>query len=469
MQYISVLYLLLLCLLLPLYMKNGYGELGEAKGVAFLIIGGVFAVLALIHLCAKRKFRKDGFSYAVLFILLANVASIAFSADIQRSFWGLPGWRTGFLTVIILIISCYYFYGGKILINRYVVAAALSAPMLCFVLGILNRFSIYPIKIYGQNPSFLSTLGNIDWYSGFLSVFVPLGLALFIHEKEKSIVIRILLAIYTIAGLLAIVSQGSNGAYLIVAGAYVVLLLRLIETRDGLKSFLLGFSFLGIALLIFEVMLRFMGSSYNYEDNYSLVLARYHVGLVILALIFFLYRVVRLLEEIKHEYKEKLVKKVCIIAVTLGALAGLVLIVANFTDDFGNGRGIIYRISGDMYLSLSNWERVVGVGQDCFSSYGYSDPVFSTSLLNVFGNNMLTNAHSIVLTALIEKGILGVIAYAVFFGSFFYTSKKEHIDLIYVLPVVTYLIYGMISFNTVLNLPYVYILMGLGLRGQRQE
>ena len=138
-------------------------------------------------------------------------------------------------------------------------------------------------------------------------------------------------------------------------------------------------------------------------------------------------------------------------------------------QDFGNGRGIIYRISFDMFTSLKGFRKLVGVGQDGFSVYAYNDQFFLTSLLNLFGNNVLTNAHSIILTTLIEKGLIGFIAYGVFFGAFFYKAKKEHIEIFYVLPVIAFLVYGLVSFSQICAAPYLYAVMALALRNQRRE
>ena len=68
------------------------------------------------------------------------------------------------LTVVLvyfLISRCWK--GHKwILLTVFPVSAAV------FLLGYINRFGIYPIEMAYANPSFISTIGNMNWYCGYL-------------------------------------------------------------------------------------------------------------------------------------------------------------------------------------------------------------------------------------------------------------------------------------------------------------
>lgn len=55
--------------------------------------------------------------------------------------------------------------------------------LLVFGLGLLNRFDVYPIASLRGDRSFISTLGNINWYCGFLAVFLPVGMGLLIRTR----------------------------------------------------------------------------------------------------------------------------------------------------------------------------------------------------------------------------------------------------------------------------------------------
>ena len=147
-------------------------------------------------------------------------------------------------------------------------------------------------------------------------------------------------------------------------------------------------------------------------------------------------------------------------------------IAINFDKNFGNGRGLIWEISASMIINLNSWQKAVGTGQDCFYSYAYSFSLVSDRLNSIYNNNILTNAHSEIITKIIENGFLGAFCYAGIFISAVIElliaaekieNIKERIVIIYALPIISYFFYGLISFATVTSTPYAFICIGLGI------
>ena len=60
----------------------------------------------------------------------------------------------------------------------------------------------------GQTPTFISTLGNINWFCGYWAVLCPLGVAF--YWKSESRGQRIVAIIYTIIAFVSGVTQGSG-------------------------------------------------------------------------------------------------------------------------------------------------------------------------------------------------------------------------------------------------------------------
>ena len=168
-NYITLGYLILICTILPLYMSNGYFMLGEAKGITFMILGGIYSLAFLvIYLKELPSLFEPGNpeSYAVLVFLFSNLMTFLFSIDKKTALLGLEGWRMGLLSVAFMIISFYGFREGT-KANKLIMLGALVTPLIEFILGILNRFEIYPMDIFGRNNSFLATIGNINWFVGY--------------------------------------------------------------------------------------------------------------------------------------------------------------------------------------------------------------------------------------------------------------------------------------------------------------
>ena len=207
-EIIKIIYLISICSVLPLYMKHGYYMLGEAKGVLYLGISAFFfALLFILKILEepKKLFYDPKYAMIIGASIFSNVITLFFSCDKRTAFLGQEGWRCGFLSVFLMISFCVLFMQG-IKLNILIIALVLIIPFCTFVLGILNRFGINLLYVYGANPSFLGTLGNINWYVGFLAIFVPLGIGLSYGKKLFSIA-GILTNLYAVTGLVALFLQ----------------------------------------------------------------------------------------------------------------------------------------------------------------------------------------------------------------------------------------------------------------------
>ncbi len=97
---ITLLYLLLIITVLPLFTKDGFYKLGEAKGMLFLMLGGVFFAACVITMLRFKLRLNIGVFGALLF---SGVTTFIFSVDKKTAFLGLDGWRMGFLSFLFII------------------------------------------------------------------------------------------------------------------------------------------------------------------------------------------------------------------------------------------------------------------------------------------------------------------------------------------------------------------------------
>ncbi len=473
-SYLKVLYLIILCTFLPIYMKQGYYELGEAKGIVFMVISAVFIIAVILLDFDKTRLAAFSKADAVMVWLGSNiffsVITLVFSVDKEVAFWGQAGWRCGFLTTFFMLLLCFFYIKDNI-INNYILAAALITPFFSFLLGIMNRFDIYPLEISGCNSSFVGTLGNINWFVGYISIFLPIGIAFGFFQKWKTIGF-FACNVYTLIGLVALFLIGSESGLLIVIGTYGVLLFLSLKYRKKFRAFLIQLCILGIAMELVAFLLFLFGKKYNYDENMLINVCASHVGLIIAATVLFIYRLSRLFEEISVPWGAKIYRKIMyVIVAVLLMIAVTWAIRGNLDGHFGNGRGIIWAISFDIFLDLTPFQKLFGVGQDCFYSYAYGNSIWAQSLLNVFDGNFLTNAHCEPLTMLIERGIAGVICHYGMIGIIISRLvsicdsdediKKEHTALVCILPIVSYLCNSLVSFSTVTSTPYLFILLGI--------
>lgn len=499
MQYLSYIYLIMLCSILPLYMKSGYYELGEAKADCYIAVSLCFfalisAVRGAAYLHGRKVdvgtgLKKDTLAGSDISLprffacgsVISALLSFVFSVDKKAAFFGVEGWRNGLLPMLLSVFFMVVFVGYSY-DKKWTIMTALIVPGLEFVLGILDRMGIFLLPIDGRDSGYLATIGNINWYSGFLSIFVPLGMGLvYVAQdgdadlkwnqpdwlKVKINIFFIIGSIYTVLGLTALLMQGSDGAVLIVISATLLLLWIAFENWDSILRALVVVLLIGTAMTAVDLLMVFSGSHYNYDNNLLLSVCTAHVGVIIMAAAFFLYRLIVLLKEIKVEFNGRRIR-LTFLAVTSAAVAAMIIALAmNFSDDFGNGRGIIWRMCFDVFMGLPDWQKLVGVGQDCLFPYAQSNAMWRMSFYNVFGNDILTNAHCELLTVMIERGFIGAVCYLGLFISMLYgllkAAKKERAATIYALPVISYFVFSQISFAQVMSTPYVFLIMGLGM------
>lgn len=466
-KYLKYGYLITICTILPLYMAHGYFELGESKAIAYIVGSLLFALLFL--LVQNRNFFKAGklsplLSYALLSFLFSNVISFIYSVDKKVSFLGLSGWRNGLLTTLLCLFFFYVFYEEE-KINNYIFAAVLITPLLESILVILNRFDVYPFEIYGKNPAFVATIGNINWFVGYMSVFVPLGIGLCYTRKLFSMEF-IMYGIYALVTLMSLMLQGSDSAALVIFASFVVLLFFSITTREGFRKylsmlFILGFSMEG-ACVIYSIYEK----RYVYEDNLLLSVCKFHTGLIFMAFVFFMFCISRLFEAAGFHFMEKTYRYIAGLIVAIILLTGVYYVVISFDLNIGNGRGLIYSMTLDMFGRMDQFRKLFGAGQECFKTYAYSDLETADSLLNIFGGNILTNAHCAPLTILIERGFLGLSTYIFLIAVFvkeICSKRNKHAGVICALILASYLVNSFVSFDLVISKPYLFLALSIGL------
>ncbi|MBR1641980.1 MAG: hypothetical protein IJ683_06635 [Butyrivibrio sp.] len=466
-KYLRYGYLITICTILPLYMTHGYHELGESKAVAYIVISLIFALLFL--LIQNRNFFKPGkipsmLSYALLAFLFSNVLSFIYSIEKKISFLGLSGWRNGLLTTFLCLFFFYVFYEEERL-SVYLMAMILITPFAQSILVILNRFDVYPFEIYGKNSAFVATIGNINWLVCYMSVFAPLGIGLCYTRKLFSKEFFILSG-YVFILLTAFMLQGSDSAALVVSSSFVVLLFFAIGSREGFRKYLAMLFILGLSMEIAMVIYSAFRERYVYEDNLLLSVCRLHTGLVLMAFVFFMICLSRLFELLGFHFMEKTYRYIAGFIVAIILLTGAVYVFKNFDLSMGNGRGLIYSMSLDMFGRMEPLRRLVGTGQDCFCFYAYSDIETADSLLNIFGGNILTNAHCAPLTILIERGFLGLTTYVLLIAVFIkeiFAKRNKHAGVVCALILASYLINSFVSFDLVISMPYLFVALAIGL------
>ena len=489
-------FFLVMMIVYPLYYEaeNGYQSIGNTKYYFFRNISILVVMITILIVVVELVLQQDkisiimhyqnlsGTDWFVYGYLIAVLLSYAFTAYKKEALWGAEGWHMGLISQLVFI-GIYFCFSRYFVWKPRMLYAALLGSGLVFLLGILNRYSIYPIVMQGQTPTFISTLGNINWFCGYWAVLCPLGVAF--YWKSESRGQRIVAIIYTIIAIVSGVTQGSSSAYLALAGMLLFLFHISFQDNQKMKRFLELCFLFAISCQIARVMRYLPGLDINYEKDLGIVLTDSNATLVaaiVIALLYLLF----LYAEQKPEFsieKYKVVRTVVWAIVVLVFVGYVILLVGNtcieggifglagnnfftFNSTFANSRGGTWTSGVLAYRNMPFLQRVIGIGPDCFAEYIYAVPELAERVYTQFGNARLTNAHNEWLTVLVNTGALGLICYAGIFVSaiwrFVKEAKVQPMLYLCAISVLAYTIHNMVSFQQILNTPFVFILLGIG-------
>ncbi len=492
-------YFLILTVIYPFYMQDGYFEIGAVKyyffrKISLVVMGIMVPVVIIIFLCGRKAQRHkkesalkycrrlsatDMFAYGYLAIVFISYLLTDFR---DKAFLGADGWYMGFVSQLIFIFI-YFMFSGYFRWNNNMLYAVLCSSGLVFLLGILNRYSIYPITIQTRAPSFISTLGNINWFCGYWSVLAPLGIMFYWNSRKGRQ--RVAAGTYVVICFLSGTTQGSRSAYLALAGIFVLLFYLSFQENQKMYRFLEICGLFVLSCQIARLMRYLPGLSMNYEDKLGSIFTNTGLTLYIGVIILALYLLFHYLTEHKGcmVVRWKILRRCVMVMIASVVLVYIILITANtcipgglsgladrqdfiFNDKWGNYRGITWICGLMAYKDMTPIQKLVGVGPDCFAEYIYGIPELAERIYMVFGDSRLTNAHNEWITILVNQGVLGAICYAGIFISAFIRFLKKAPEKVFLYlcaaSIWAYMIHNIVSFQQVLNTPFVFLIIGIG-------
>jgi len=499
-------------IVLPLYFKNGYELIATNKYKCFMFISkysaiilGAFAILYFAtwgmngeEIKAFRPLKKMDIAMlaflavALLSHLVSNFKHVGEKGDYffyESSLYGASGWFMGFMTFFILIlmyfmISRFFKYTDKIWIPIILV------NIVIFAWGIVNRYKIYPIDMsVGEDwarsaPSYVSSIGNINWFAGYQSVIAPLFIGFYWAEKTPWK--RRLLAAAMFIADMALLLNGSDSAVMSFCVMAFVLLLVSLRSEEEMMSFSeVALMFVTSGICVFIVDKIFPG-----QRDMSSTLANIFVKgafpfvLLVLCVALRFYFALCLTKKAKYpDYLKKNLSR--IILIVTGSLFGVfvLLIIINtlsgstlpliggsslftFDSEWGSDRGATWTCGIMTYAGIGFGNKLIGVGPDCFYfALSQNEAVYNYAY-EIFGGARLTNAHNELISLLVNVGILGVGAFVTMcvfsIKAFLERTKKNPYMIAFALSMVMYLANNMFSFEQITNVPFFFLTIGIG-------
>lgn len=424
---------------------------------------------------------------------------------------GADGWNMGFWPQILFL----FFF---LLLERTLttgmakagIGMMLSASTVVFLLGLLNRYGVNPLHMESSGPGFISTIGNINWYCGYWSVLFPVCCGIFLFREK---VLPVFSGIAVVIGFATGVSQGSDSGLLVLAAMTLILGCFAGKEKEGLRHFIELLLLFCVSLTGLFALQHLFPERNKYQTAGYLFLTEKPWGLIFGVLLLCLYFFLFIRKNNCANGWTKTVENHCDNKLTGTADRGIVwtyrawqiltglsaaalvlyigLLTFNtthpgvipaldgnalftFNTSWGSSRGATWSIGIHTFLAQNFGHRLFGVGPDSMAAYLYQSDN-STLLAEVratFGDKRLTNAHGEWTTVLVNTGLMGLLSFAAMIisavGTLF-SRKQKTLAKACGLAVLCYTLHNIFSFEQMMNISQMYLVMGIGMAVAQKE
>lgn len=396
-------------IIVPLYIRNSYYDILEAKAYIFdkvtLLLQSLYVLCIIFKILSKKiQINKDPLLICIILFLIFSFISTIQSYSPLQAYTGEQGWYIGFKTISILILSILVLKDKQTVNNKifYPILITISFILLLaifdeFELDILNlRKEIY----YESYHKFLTTIGNINWYTGYLSLIVPFFICIFLNESKK-----INIYIYgfiSILGVINIAFIGSDGIYLALGVMSFFFIPFVFNDKLKIKRF----SYL---LLIYSISL-IISRKLNYlMDGYCLYTRKLYVIVpcLIISIILFVFSTM-----ISNEQYSKIRKKFIIsleFTLVLCLIFFIIFTALNNNVEWATGRLEIWDYSLKRFSSFPFIKKLFGLGPELLGNVYSSISSFDKD------GGIIVTSHSEPIQLLLTMGILGLLSWLSFY------------------------------------------------------
>lgn len=243
------LFIYLTIIVMP-FILNKYVNQSYLYGkVTFLYIVAILLAIFGVIYGIKKLIKIDSINIrweiltAIFFLFTIFVAAI-FSNNRQIALIGSEGRKEGFVMyciyILLFIVSSYVFK-----INYKIIKVVLFFPCIMSIYGVLQYFKIDPIQklLWGEilmEGQAIGTIGNANFFSTYICIFLFISTALYIFKKEK-----IYLA-YTLILFIGMIASQTRGGWLAYIIYLIIGLIFILKRKDCLKR-------AGILLIVFII------------------------------------------------------------------------------------------------------------------------------------------------------------------------------------------------------------------------
>ncbi len=483
--------LILSLIIYPLIFTNLYTNLIATKYISFMIIAIVmfysYTITTVYNNIEKNKTFKPSpkdvwlnlslTDICVLLYLVATTISVIISEYKVEAFSGSCSNNMGLIYVCGLVMV-YFSISRKVRMGRFLLHASSIGFVLLVIFALIqfmgvDLFDLFKSIKWDVATNYISFLGNANIYSSYLCLMTPV----FMCSALLSDNIKFRLYYYCISfiGFLGLFSANSDGGY---AGFFVAFLV-LLFIAAGYKERIIRFFYIGflycIASICFSIIRNvFIDEARSISDLTRFMTYGYFtkIALIIFLALIFVFSYVNF--SFKHQIN---IRKLIRIIISIFILSFLfVLFYINiinpkaslgfldsylkFSDNWGTGRGYVWKWSMNIFKNAPTKNKIFGYGMgtcgiELLKNYG-----------DIMKNNLgyfFTNSHNEYLEILINSGVFGLSTYVLVILTTIIRNfkNKNNYGIIFSLGIIAYCIQSFFIVMQPIVHPMLFVFIGL--------
>ena len=472
-------YLCAVFLIHPLVFSNYYFNITETKQAFFLIASGLYLLLLLFARIAlppdfgvaREKSRLHPAAVALFALFAVSLVGGLLSRYPGEVFFGENNRYQGLLTLF-----CYAFLvfalSRREIDLKWPERAFLLGACIVSLFGVLHHYGIDPLGFTtnlraSDRGRFLSTIGNADFYAGYIVLAFCVSLGFFLRARKRwtRTLSVLVLAIVSFGTLVA----GSDSAALGLLAAFAFIPILLFSDYLSLRRLPLGWAVFFLCAFVFG-LLSSVWTSVTYLSAFFTALRRPVVSLVLtgvsLALWLALARVSP--ERISRAKRPYTVTLSC--ALLAGAIALVMLNTllrelplgpleryVHFSESWGTDRGKIWTLVLRVYARLPFAQQLFGASSGALFHADAVSPLFADAGLDT--------AHNEYLQYLVTNGALGLLCYLTALGFAVWSgirrSQSNPLCRGLTLAVVAYAVQAAVNIAQPMTTPLFIVLLGV--------
>lgn len=421
--------------ILPLIIHQGFSDIIRIKVTVFYWIMAVFSAAMAVAVAMELRRIRGGLSarkemYGQLNLTDLSVIAFAFLSLLscmisewhRKALLGSPAYFVGGIMIACLTVS-YLFLSRNADLEGGCWYYLYAGGLLTAGTGLLNRLGCDPLGMYREGMKgafweYLSTIGQMDFYYGFLSILICFFAAYRCGEQKGWR--RAALDLFLLVGYSNAWLASANAIYAGLGAGFLMILYTGLRRWERLKNLFIQGILISISGALVRLLRLGFSSGYKQLETIPSFCLRNWIFLMTGAICgLILYGMSRAEQSGSLRQLEVRLRRISRwygIGIVLLMLAMAVLVFLSPENSFWNRRPAIWRKAWTTWWKGGICQKIFGYGPGCL------DPAMRKWGLLLAGEKRAQTAHNEILDYLVTTGILGALSFVLFLGSMLHLS-----------------------------------------------